>query len=163
MKRSNNTLRMVLIIIGTIFILTGAVFGGGGVFMHQLDKSGSDRCTETAQAEVVEMVPGSESGTYAPKFRFTADGREYIVQLNSYSSPPKYHVGDKTDIRYDPDDPSLIYDDSDKLLFFMKIGFVAFGALDIIIGLVLLIIAAKIRKQARNTDELSYYNNYNGF
>lgn len=91
----------ILLILFVSFALGGLLFTViGGIWMH------SDiafyKTAKTAQGEIAEFVSDSEGGQH-PIVRYTVDGKEYRVRLNSYSSSMR--VGDVYTMYYAPDAP----------------------------------------------------------
>ena len=171
-KSAGATIRLVLLIIAVPLLLTGAIFITAGIVFRTMDNKSRERCTETVTAEVIEMVEGSYSSsksgrhssgshvTYAPKFSYTVDGMEHVTLLNSYSYPPEYEVGQKAEIHYDPDDPSVIYVDSDKILRTMSMIFLIVGSATFAAGLVIVIIGIKVGRPPKPADEMAYYEQF---
>lgn len=148
MDRSAGTKKVTafLTIISVVFIAIGVIIGALGGIMYFADKQESDRCTETVTALVTDMRQSSSSHAQAPVFSFTADGKVYTVKMNTYSSPPKYSVGDTAELRYDPTDPNSVYDDSDNFLRYMAIGFGGGGVLEIAVGIITMFAKKRYKK-----------------
>lgn len=93
--------RRILLILFVSFALGGLLFTVvGGIWLH------SDiafyKTAKTAQGEIAEFVSDG-NGNQHPIVRYTADGKEYRVRLNSYSSSMR--VGDVYTMYYAPDAP----------------------------------------------------------
>ncbi|MBI5945986.1 MAG: DUF3592 domain-containing protein [Chloroflexi bacterium] len=56
---------------------------------------------------VVEMKPSTSDGTttYTPIVEFQVNGQTYSFKGGISSNPPKYSVGDRVEVRFDPDNP----------------------------------------------------------
>lgn len=97
----SKSFRRILLILFISFALGGLLFTAiGGIWLH------SDiafyKTAETAQGEIAEFVSDSE-GSQHPIVRYTVEGKEYRVRLNSYSSSMR--VGDVYTMYYASDAP----------------------------------------------------------
>lgn len=97
----SKSFRCILLILFVSFALGGLLFTViGGIWLH------SDvtfyKTANTAAGEIAEFVSDGE-GNQHPIVRYNADGKEYRVRLNSYSSSMR--VGDAYTMYYVPDAP----------------------------------------------------------
>lgn len=174
MKSNKSAAKLVVIIVSIPMFLTGAVFLTIGIVMNRADKALDKRCTETVTAEVTEL--DSETGsyqtgrrghrrtktytTYAPRFSYTIDGREYNTLFSRYSSPPEFEVGEQTEIRYDPDEPTVIYVESSKSMRTMSIIFIIIGSAALAVGVILVIAGIAVSRKKPADEMQQYYSNF---
>ncbi len=104
----NRGLKLSFRIIAALILFAAIAPLGIGIWAHSNTRSFLDSA-ESTTAEVVELVErrGSEGGSvFAPRVRFQDHaGESYEVTSSSASSPPRYFVGEKIDILYNPDRP----------------------------------------------------------
>lgn len=94
---------------GCMFIFINLFLGGfclwGGYMLYvsyQLQANG--RVTEGIVVSLDES--NSDNGkTYSPIIEFETGGGVYSFKGNISSNPPKYEVGERVEVRYDPADP----------------------------------------------------------
>lgn len=94
-------------IVGVIFAMIGfLMLFGGGLWAHSV--SNFKERAILVEGEVIDLVSrsGSDSTTYAPKYRFVVNEQQvYTVVSRSSSNPPAYDIGEKVPVLYDPADP----------------------------------------------------------
>ena len=96
---------------GCILLLTNLMFlgfFGWGVYAaytaYRLETNGA-----VTEGIVIQMDASTTDGstTYSPIIEFQANGQTISFDGNVSSNPPQYQVGDKVNVRYDKDDPSI--------------------------------------------------------
>ena len=96
---------------GCILLLTNLMFlgfFGWGVYAaytaYRLETNGA-----VTEGIVIQMDASTTDGstTYSPIIEFQANGQTYSFDGNVSSNPPQYQVGDKVNVRYDKNDPSI--------------------------------------------------------
>ena len=114
------------------------------------------KCTETVTAVVVdEVITHSRSRHgrgkhttahystvsyyHAPVFSYSYNGVEYTVTSNEGSDPPRYKIGDSTELMIDPSNPEYFYDPSSNVTLVLSIVFGAIGVVSSGISLVLIL------------------------
>lgn len=136
-------------IIGVVFVLFSVItiFMGvkTGYDFRQLEK----KCTESVIAEVVENIAvksrtKTKHGhktvtTYKPVFDFDYNGQNYRVASNISSSPARFDVGEKTEVKVNPADPEEIFVPADKSANYATVICIAVGVIFLIVGILLLI------------------------
>lgn len=143
---------VLLIVLPLIFLLIGAVFLSVAIGVGVYDRNKQDRCTETTQAQVVDIAVkrGEDGGLlYAPVFGYTGDGQEYINQQSIYSNPCGYSVGENVELSYNPDDPQEFYVEGDSSLNLLIYIFGGIGAVFLVAGIIVLVVVLKIRKRVK--------------
>ncbi|GAA6151032.1 hypothetical protein NBRC116587_04510 [Pseudoteredinibacter isoporae] len=102
----NNSLRNFGIV-GVIFAMMGfLMLFGAGLWAHSVYKFKASAVL--VEGEVIDLLSrsGSDSTTYAPKYRFMVNEQQvYTVVSRSSSNPPAYDIGEKVPVLYDPTDP----------------------------------------------------------
>lgn len=95
------------IIIPSILILAGI---GITIFDVLFRKRKRERCSLLVAAECVdvEKMCYEQDTVYAPTWKYTINGLEYIIRENSYTSR-KIDIGAKKDIYVNPDNPREIF------------------------------------------------------
>jgi hypothetical protein len=94
---------------GCIFLLSNLLFTGfclWGVYMMYASVQLQSKGVVT-EGIVVEMDASTTDGstTYAPIIEFQVNGQTYSFKGGISSNPPQYSVGDRVEVRYDPDNP----------------------------------------------------------
>ena len=117
-------------IIGTIFVVVGALLLVGGFLSYRHTRRFVAN-SSVAQGEVIDLVlraasdsdsPSSDSGTYHPVLRFETERREAIEFVGSTgSNPPSHRKGDTVAVRYNPDDPYTARVDSFASLWLLAL------------------------------------------
>ncbi len=96
---------------GCILLLTNLMFlgfFGWGVYAaytaYRLETNGA-----VTEGSVIQMDASTTDGstTYSPIIEFQANGQTISFDGNVSSNPPQYQVGDKVNVRYDKNDPSI--------------------------------------------------------
>lgn len=136
---------LLLIIIAITILIEMFLFG------YRTMRKG--KCTETVTAVVVDEVIthsnsrhttvhyGTVSYYHAPVFSYNYNGVEYTVTSNEGSNPPRYKVGDSTELMIDPSNPEYFYDPSSNVTLVLSIVFGAMGVVST--GLLLVLILKK--------------------
>jgi hypothetical protein len=130
-SKSLRMLRIVMTVLGPIFLALGAIFGvQTELFLKR---------AFTAEATVVALDARSDSDgqvNYYPAFTFlTKDGQSININSSTGSNPAGYHIGERAKASYDPARPA-----DARLDGFGQIWFIptCFG----LIGVVWMVIAA---------------------
>lgn len=141
-KGSPKIIGFIFAFVAVIIIITGTWLG---VNSKQLQK----RCTDTVTAEIVENIPvksrtKTKHGhrtvtTYKPVFSFEYNGQNYRVESNSSHKPALFDVGEHTEIKINPSDPSETYIPADKSADYVGIICIAMGTVFLVVGLLVLI------------------------
>ena len=100
------------------------------------------RCTEKVMAKITKIkYSDSDSSSLCYYwYGYSIDGKEYDTQAKYMIRALKYKVGDEVEICYNPNDCTDIYNpndmgkNSDKLVFWLGIGFLLIGILSMIIA-----------------------------
>lgn len=127
---------IVIMVVGIVFLVSPIVKKG--------------KCTETVTAVVVDEVithsdrnDGDGYRTVAdyhmPVFSYNYKGHEYTVTSNEGSDPPRYNIGDSTELMIDPLNPEYFYDPSSKVTLVLGIIFGVFGLVGTVIFLALIL------------------------
>lgn len=107
------------------------------------------KCTEKVTAVVDEVITHSDrkdgdgyrtvADYHSPVFSYNYNGREYTVTSNEGSDPPRYNIGDSTELMIDPSDPEYFYDPSSNVTLVLGIVFGTLGLVGTAIFLALLL------------------------
>ena len=125
--------KAVLIVSFFLLIFFG-IFLAIGIALARHNYINESVCTEKLTAEVTENVEVKKytkkrwKTNYAPVFEYDYNGEHYRVQSTSYSAPPKYRVGEKVEIRIDPNDPKLMCSPLDHISVIVIAIFLLIGA-----------------------------------
>lgn len=121
-----------------IYLITSVLIMAAGIFMIISDKKRRKGCTATATATVVDIKTeiehdagstGSDTTKYITVLKFCAGGNQVVAQGNCSSlKRDKYTVGERIEIIYNPDNPTVLFMDT-------QANFNRFGLLVTIIGL----------------------------
>lgn len=124
--------------IAVAIIIVVVIFGIGigALTYYFVDQSRSSRFVEI-DAVIVNYI-SVDDDMYACVYRYTVDGTEYNVQghLESSNAPA---IGEKVTVRYDPNDPSRLYVQNEKIFF------LGFGLFFIYAGLLIFIVEASMK------------------
>lgn len=168
---TKKVLKILSIAVPAVFIFAGC-FMIGFTFIFQNVLSGKrDKCTEKVTAEVINLVAethnyedntfnGSVSYGEAPVFEYTVEGKTYHTKSDLYSYPPKYAIGDETEILYDPDDPSVAVDPTDNTDKLLVTILRTVGGAVAAVGLLVMIILNVVLRKFKDQDELDEYGAY---
>lgn len=136
-------------IVGFIFAFVAVIVIIIGAWVNVNTKQLQKRCTDTVTAEIVENIEvksrtKTKHGhrtvtTYKPVFNFSYNGQNYRVESNSSHKPALFDVGEKTEIRINPSDPSEMYIPSDKSADYVGMICIAMGAVFLVVGLLVII------------------------
>ncbi len=139
---------LLLIIITITILIEGFLFG------NRMIRKG--KCTETVTAVVVDeeithrrsrhgrgrhttVHYGTASYYHAPVFSYNYNGVEYTVTSNEGSDPPRYNIGDSTELMIDPSNPEYFYDPSSNVTLILSIVFGSIGVVSSGLFLVLIL------------------------
>ncbi|MDE5861415.1 MAG: DUF3592 domain-containing protein [Ruminococcus sp.] len=136
-------------IIGIVFVICSVIFILIGMKTHYDFKGLEKRCTESVTAEVVENIvvksrtkskhSSNISITYKPVFDFDYNGTSYRVESNVSSKPALFEVGEKTEIKVNPEVPEEIYVPADKTAKYIGIIFATAGTVFLIAGILVIL------------------------
>ncbi|MDE7136833.1 MAG: DUF3592 domain-containing protein [Ruminococcus sp.] len=136
-------------IVGFIFAFVAVIVIILGVWVSVNTKQLQKRCTDTVMAEIVENIKvksrtKTKHGhrtvtTYKPVFDFTYNGQNYRIKSNSSHKPALFDVGEKTEIKINPSDPSETYIPADKSADYAGIICIAVGAVFLVVGILVII------------------------
>ena len=90
--------------LGAVFALLGAVLLTGAGFAWSRARGFEERALEV-EGEVVAMLDAGDFNTIPVVFFRSADGKVHRVRGSLATSPPRYRVGERVSILYDPGDP----------------------------------------------------------
>lgn len=141
-----NTLKFLKI----FFTVFGLIFFIIGICVLIQPKLKAKRCTESVTAEVIENIKvrshynndnnhGTHSVTYRPVFEFEHNGQHYNIKSNTSSNPPVFEVGEKVELKINPNDPTDFYAPSDSTFTLVGLIFVGIGLIFTIIGIFMII------------------------
>lgn len=132
-------------IVGVIFSFVAIIAIVAGAFVTVKLKQVQERCTDSVTAEIVENITvksrtKTKHGhrttiTYRPVFEFDYKGENYRVESNVSHSPALFDVGEQTEIKINPSDPSETYIPADKSANYAGIICMAVGAVFLAIGI----------------------------
>jgi hypothetical protein len=142
---------LLLVLCGTLGM--GTLFLGGALISAHFTQKFL-RTSLTAQGRVVALRPvrsgQHNSLTYAPVFRFDVPGTHFsTVVSNTSSSPPAFKVGEVVTVHYQPGHPEKAVIDSFGQLWLGDLVFGISGAMAIGIGLLILVVTRKVKKQVQ--------------
>ena len=116
-----------------ILFLAGLLFAAIGVFMLLRKNKLKKVCTARTDGTVTDCTrhvsrkrKGGTKVTYNSTFTYSVNGVEYVKSVNR-----RYSEGERVTVHYDPSDPNRHY--PDKLGIFGELFFIAFGALFMIL------------------------------
>lgn len=112
---------------------------------------------ERTEGEIIEMVARSGSKgstTYAPVFTFAdASGASHTIHSSTSSYPPRYHVGEKVTVLYDPKLPKDATLDGFFSLWGITVILGGMGILELIMGYIFIWFYSATRSKAKQSDE----------
>lgn len=129
---SINGLRLAgMIIIATSLLIFVALFG-----VNYVQSTFASNAL-SAVGEVIALRESCSDGcAYSPVIEFVAkDERIYSFESNYAEAPPRYPVGERLEILYNPDDPAQA-EIAEMLNFWTNPIMVIFGGVDVILILV---------------------------
>ncbi len=136
-------------ILGVIFAFVAIIVIIAGAWVNVNTRQLQKRCTDEVTAEIVENIAiksrtKTKHGhrtvtTYKPVFNFNYNGQNYRVESNSSHKPALFEVGEKTEIKINPSDPSEMYIPSDKSANYAGIICTAVGAVFLVVGILVII------------------------
>lgn len=134
-------------VLGTVFILSAIVLLLLMWLVVDSMRAGYSRCTQQVQATVIRNEKGSED-TYFPVFEYEVDGMIYTQKSHSGRNPPKYQLGDKVTIHYDPTNPNGFYVEKEDMIV---IGVMtSISGLFMLLGVIFVVVSVKKKRQADN-------------
>lgn len=132
----DQTILMVSLIIIAVSVIVLVVCA----ILWRKRKRFRDECSLTVDGTVTAMRESrdNEGGTfYAPVFVYDAGGRECTLEPNSWSRPPRFHVGDRVTVHVDPYDPNRAWVEQDKTGTILLAAFAGVSVFDIIVAVIL--------------------------
>lgn len=136
-------------IIGFIFTFVAVIIIILGAWVSVNSKQLQKRCTYTVTAEVVENISVKSRNktkhghrtvtTYKPVFSFEYNGQDYRIESSSSHKPALFEVGEKSEIKINPSDPSETYIPVDKSADYAGIICVAMGVIFLIVGILVIV------------------------
>ena len=94
--------------LGNVFSLVGGLLALIGVFLFIRTRIFIGKA-QKVKGIVIQMVYSHSSeggGGYAPVYQFkTVDGQTIVIQDSLSSNPPRFQVGQKIEVLYDPGNP----------------------------------------------------------
>lgn len=136
-------------IIGFIFAFVAVIIIITGTWVGMNSKQLQKRCTDTVTAEIVENIEvksrtRTKHGhrtvtTYKPVFNFNYNGQNYRVESNSSYRPALFDVGEHTEIKINPSDPSETYIPTDKSADYASIICIVIGAFFLVAGIFVIV------------------------
>lgn len=132
------TSKKKLILPCTIFLLVGIVFVIAGIIAIKQGDSLKARCTEETTGTVVGVICERDSGTtdfadssytYYPVIEYQAGERTISQKSRSGQTPPKYKVGDKVTVYYNPNNVEEYIIKGDSTPQYLGIVFIVIGSL----------------------------------
>jgi hypothetical protein len=121
--------RMLFVLVGSIFLLSGAGTMYGAVHMVQT----GHRTTGVVVAN--ERYDSTRGGpTYYPVVRFVAQGGQtYVVRSTVGADHPEFRPGEAVTVYYDPRHPQTALIDSDQL-WLSPLEFILVGTVIVLVG-----------------------------
>lgn len=122
--------------IGTVFVLLGCIF-----WRIQAVKNSY---TGLGEARVVSIErrynSSSHSSYYFPQLELTVDGKQYFLKSSVGTSDIKYQEGQQVTVRYNPDNPQQFQIEGNNAWKILKIVFLSFGSLFVILAAILFLV-----------------------
>lgn len=111
--------QIVFLMTGLIFLVVGVIFILVPFFMNKSRKKKAEKCNCTTTATVVEYIcyRGDDCNTYAPVYAYWVNGTEYQKTSTCSFSRRKYAIGDKVELRYNGENPEMIYVESEQFIY----------------------------------------------
>ena len=81
-----------------------------------------------------------EDDTYVPIVEYEVEGKTYTEPLGSYQYPPRYRLGALVPIKYNPNDPTEIFDQLDISFIWLYVGSLVL----FVVGIVLFVKSKKM-------------------
>ena len=126
-------------------IIVGIILIGVGVFFYVSHENLIKKCTVEAEAVVVDMKEELDTDStssmyiYYPIIEYTANDKNMKVTMKDGSSNPKYSVGDKLTILYNPDKENEYVIKGESSISIISIVFAGMGLLVTIAGIAALV------------------------
>jgi len=122
-------------------IIFGIVFAIIGLFVFVKGNEQTKRCTEEAVGTVIEIKEdlstdddGNPTYTYYPVIQYVVGERTITKRSSSGSSSLAYHLNDKVDILYNPNNVEEYIIKGDKTSNIIGIVFIILGVIVCIVG-----------------------------
>lgn len=144
-------------IIGGFIIFFSVLFITVGIIVSFVPKIKTKKCTEPVKAEVVDNIlsndkKGKYSKNFSPVFQFEYKGEKYTVISKASSNPPAFRIGERVELKIDPDNPNDFYAPSDKTFGMIGIIFLIMGGIFLFVGILMVILTARSNK---NEEEIN--------
>ena len=117
-----------------LVIIVGVIMLGAGGFLFYKNANLTKKCTEEAEATVVDMKQdfstdsdGTSSYMYYPIIEYKVKEDTIRVTMDSGSSTPKYNINQKITVLYNPNNNKEFIVKGDKSSNIMSIVFMALG------------------------------------
>ncbi len=108
-------------------------------YRHQREFVDTAARAEGTVIELVEKRDGNSGATFAPVYTFRdAQGGDHNIHSNVSTYPPRYKVGETVTVLYRPEKPDDAAIDGFFDLWLMPLILGIFGAVQLIVGLVIL-------------------------
>ena len=126
-----------------LIVLFCGLFVGVGIYEWRKQNTRKEICTAQVFGRVTEinkreeLDEGVRRVRYSPVFAYTVNGYEYRKESNASSSFCRWKPGDEVTVFYDPIDPQDSYVLEDKAGNLTGVLFAVFGALGIILVIIL--------------------------
>lgn len=131
-----------LILLPAIFLLIGLIFQMVPVCLKIFRKKRKERCTAVTTATITGYVCRRDdtSYTYAPVYRYWANGQEYEKVSATSSSRRKHQAGDKVVLAYDSTNPKVIYvEEEQEVIKVISLIFHILGTVFMGVGMIIAI------------------------
>ena len=129
--------QQVSLMIAGPFLLIGVIFALVPIIMNNSRKKKALKCDRETTATVADYVCyRDDTGyTYAPVYSYWVNDKEYKKTSSYSSSGRKFSVGDKVVLRYNSDNPDIIFVEEEQYIVkFMSVIFGIISAVMIIVG-----------------------------
>ena len=124
------------LIIGTLmYVIVGFVFLGIGIGTLVKKRKGYKVCTAVTTGSVKEFVRHVHSASHTsmdpkicyPVIEFYANGQNYEVRSSYGTTKPRFEIGQKVEIHYNPAKPSDFFIEGDSIPKKLSIAFILAG------------------------------------
>ena len=154
--------KILKIIFPLVFSVVGIVFICVSIGLKMSANHKKEVCTEKTTAVVVKLVEkhrrdsdGNYSYTYAPVFRYKANGKTVKIQSTSSSNPPEFAEGEEVELYYNPDKITEYYVKGSSTMDFIFIVLIAMGTLFTIIGISSVFIMRKFKANTTHEEDFT--------
>ncbi len=104
------------ILIGMIFVLTGAVIIGSSIWARRSDSKLQRACSIQTVATVTDIIEQSSEDSdgdtttyYYPVLKYAVDGESYEKKYSVSLKTQRFTIGDEVTISYNPNNPKQYY------------------------------------------------------